>query len=200
MKEIVEKLSKKSNKNFLYYCAGLILCPTERSCSSVGELFKKSHDKFQRLFKIKKLPDIVKLFLIKLVHNQATFFKGYLIIDDVIICKMFSHVIAGTAWFYYKLLGKEVKAINIVVIAWTNGAITIPLGLRFYYPEAYVGKDKHKTKNELAKDFILKWRHKVPFYALIADGHSLTKGCLLPFLFCCGIKFVMKVARNKTIK
>ena len=102
MEKRVEKLSKKSNKNFLDYCTGLILCPTKRSCSSIAELFRKSHDKFYRLFEIKHLPNLVEVFLIRLVRNHATFFKGYLLIDDVIICKPFSNAIAGTAWFYYK--------------------------------------------------------------------------------------------------
>ena len=92
---------------------------------------------------------------------------------------------------------KEQKQFTILVIAWTNGLITIPLDFKFYYSKSSTG-NLHKTKSELAKELIMKWRFTVPSQGLLGDGHFSTH-YLLKFCLKLKIPFVAKFASNRKI-
>jgi len=65
-----------------------------------------------------------------------------------VISKRFARIIENLAWVYDSKIGKSILGLNIVLIAWSNGKITIPLAIRVYQ------KSSGKTKIDLAIELI----------------------------------------------
>lgn len=124
------------------------MCVFENAtCVSLSEISKNSHDGLARVLNGKKFcwQILLQNFILR------TFGKlqgGYLMIDDTIISKKFARSIENIAWLYDSKIGKSILGLNIVVIAWSNGEITIPLALRAYQ------KKNGKTRIDLAAELI----------------------------------------------
>jgi len=70
--------------------------------------------------------------------------KGYLVIDETEVSKMFSKVTQGLAWIFSHKEGRYIFGYQLVVICWTNGTVTLPIGWKIYDPHT------GKTKTDLA--------------------------------------------------
>jgi len=74
-----------------------------------------------------------KKILLHLVQIWFGLLKGgYLIIDDTVLAKPYGKKFAHACYAYSSCLDKVVYGYHIVLLAWTNGFITIPLSFRFY--------------------------------------------------------------------
>lgn len=73
---------------------------------------------------------------------------GYLIIDDTLISKPFTRKIENLAWIFDSKVGKSVLDLQLVMIAWSNGKVIIPLAIKVYQ------KSKGKSKIDLAGELI----------------------------------------------
>jgi hypothetical protein len=56
--------------------------------------------------------------------------KGHLIIGDTAIPKPFAAAIKGLARVFSSLERERVSGFSLVFLAWTNGTLRIPLGIR----------------------------------------------------------------------
>jgi len=177
----------------------LILNPKKNTCSKIGEFFGIKHDRFYRILWKTGL----SLFIFTEINLAiANYFskgkKGWLIIDDTLMSKPFIKFLAGVYDVYNVVLGRPDRGLCLVVIAWSNGKVTIPLIFEFMYHKDLVGKD-YKTKTEIAKPLILKCFGKISFRYILFDGHCSTVK-MLDFLCKMRISFIAKIPRNRKIK
>jgi hypothetical protein len=99
---------------------------------------------------------------------------GYLIIDETAVDKSFAAKIACLGWIFTHRKNKYIYGLHVVVVAWTNDTITIPLAWKIY------DKQSGKTKLDLAEElityclFTLRLRPKAwLFDAFYASEHLL---------------------------
>ena len=195
---ILCKLNKKVKQGFLSYVLGLILNKEKNVCTKMAEVLGISHDFLYRFLAKTKvfLPFFPSLMLSVVKHFDQS--KSWIIIDDTTLLKAFAKKLAGVYSVFNAALGRPDRGLCIVVIAWTNGSSTIPLRFLYYYSKDLTGKH-FKTKSQLAKELILKLKGKIPFEALLIDGHYTTQ-YLIKFLMKHHIDFVGKIARNRIIE
>ncbi|MEW6610422.1 MAG: transposase [Patescibacteria group bacterium] len=74
--------------------------------------------------------------------------NGWFIIDDTVIPKQFAKVVENIAWVFSSKEGRSVLGLNIVVLCWSNGTLTIPLAFKMWR------KDGAKSKFDLALDLL----------------------------------------------
>jgi len=100
--------------------------------------------------------------------------ESWLILDDVIIPKPFSKVIAGAYWDWDYVNKKNEFCIRLVVLMWTNGTINIPVAFSMWHKEGSAWlkeqKKRYRTKNELARCLIYTvTRRGLPFQYITFD-------------------------------
>jgi hypothetical protein len=199
MKKIIEKLSKKIKKSFFYYILGLILNKERKTCTKIAKFFGVSHDFLYRF--LSKTNLLIPLFP-KLMMSMAKYFSqekvGWLIIDDTTISKTFARCIEGVFEIFNTSLGRNDRGLCIVVIAWSNGNVTIPLKFEWLFHRQIMG-DQYKTKSELAIKLLLDCVYKIKFKYVLLDAHYTTIR-MMKFMSSQCIKFVGKFPRNRTIK
>lgn len=74
--------------------------------------------------------------------------QGYLIIDETDIDKSFAEKIQCLSWIFSNRKKKYIFGLHLVVLAWTNGPMTLPLAWKIYQ------KDSGKTKIDLAMELL----------------------------------------------
>ena len=200
MKNIVEKLTEKMKEKFYSYTLGLILEKGKKSCVQISKIFGETHDFIYQIFRkydfvTNEIPNFAILFA-NFCSKQE---EGWLIIDDTVISKVFSRVIVGVHDLYNSAMSRPDRGLCIVVLAWSNGLVTIPLKFKWMFSKE-IAQDFYKSKSELAQELILECCKKVQFKYLLADGHFSTKTQLLPFLYKNKIDFLMKVSKSKVIE
>ena len=197
---ILDKLSKKVKKGFLSYCLGLILNKEKNTCTKMSEWLGLDHNILYRFLEKTKL--LLPLFPILMVTIVKYFYvskkKSWLIIDDTTLCKTFARKLIGVYKLFNTALGRVDRGLCLVVISWTNGEVTIPIRFLWYFSKDITGKH-FKTKSQLAEELILKLKGKIPFDALLIDGHYTTQ-YLIKFMVENGIDFVGKIAKNRIIE
>jgi len=199
MKKFLKIFTKKSKKYFLQYILGLILNPEKNTCSKIAKFFGITHDRLYRiLWKTGLSLFIFTEINLAIANHFSELKKGWLIIDDTLMSKPFIKFLAGVHRFYNLVLGRPDRGLCLVVVAWSNGSVTIPLMFEFMYHKDLVGKD-YKTKTEIAKPMILQLLGKINFKYILFDGHYSTIE-MLKFLYKMRIFFVAKIARNRKIK
>jgi hypothetical protein len=195
---ILKKLSKKVKQGFLSYSLGLILNKEKNVCTKIAEALDIRHDFLYRfLVKAKAFLSFFPSLMLLVVKcfDQS---RSWIIIDDTTLLKAFAKKLLGVYTVFNTALGRPDRGLCIVVIAWTNGHVTIPLRFLFYYSKDITG-DSFKTKSQLAKELLIKLFEKIPFEALLIDGHYTTQH-LIKFLMQSNTNFTGKIARNRVIE
>ena len=138
----------------LVYLAGLILCSKMNvTMTGISHVLKLCHhdNLYRMLAGIKLSSRILSVFFTNWITSNRTQ-PGWLMLDDVVIDKDFSKMIAFTGHVYSTSLKRVVVGINIVVLYWTDGNIRIPLDFRLWIPKK---KTKHyRTKVDLAIELL----------------------------------------------
>lgn len=134
-------------KNVIHYIKGLMCVFENANCLSLSEINQCSHDSLTRVLNGKKFcwQTLLQNFTLR------TFGKlqgGYLMIDDTVISKQFAKRIENIAWIFDSKTKKSILGINLVLIAWSNGKVAIPLAFRVYQ------KETEKTKIDLAIELL----------------------------------------------
>ena len=126
------------------YLRALLSAPWKFNLLYLSLFSKTSHDYLTRGLKKKyHFKDLLKILL-----NRQEMNNGYLIIDETDVDKSFAKDIKGLGWIFSNRKKKYIFGYHIVVIAWTNGKITIPLGWKVYK------KGGEETKLDLALKLI----------------------------------------------
>ncbi|MDP2951482.1 MAG: transposase [bacterium] len=134
-------------KNAIPYIKGLMCVFENANCSSLARVANCSHDSLTRILKEQKLVWQILLtsFALRIFGKLQ---DGYLIIDDTVISKIFAKKIENLSWVYCSKIGKVVQGLDIVMLAWSNGKLTLPLAIKVYQ------KNSGKTKIDLALELL----------------------------------------------
>ncbi|OGL76967.1 hypothetical protein A3F52_03285 [Candidatus Uhrbacteria bacterium RIFCSPHIGHO2_12_FULL_47_11] len=128
------------------YLKGLLAVAETATCVSMSRVVGSSHDRLSRILNDDKLKwQTLLLSLILRIVGKLR--DGYLIIDDTVIDKSFAKVIENLAWVFCSKKNRSVLGLNVVVLAWSNGTVTIPLAFKIW-------KDDGKTKIGLALELL----------------------------------------------
>lgn len=105
---------------------------------------KKSHDVLTRGLQQKySWKEIFRTLLSGRLLQQ-----GYFIIDETDIDKSFAEKMQCLSWIFSNRKKKYIFGLHLVVLAWTNGSMTLPLAWKIYQ------KDSGKTKIDLAMELL----------------------------------------------
>ncbi len=134
-------------KNAINYLKGLICVFENANCVCLSKISQCSHDSLTRI--LNKSRFNWQTLLINLaLRIFGNLLGGFLIIDDTAINKQFAQSIENLSWVFDSKIGKCILGLNLVMIAWSNGRITIPLAIKVYQ------KANGKTKIDLALELI----------------------------------------------
>lgn len=134
-------------KNALNYLKGLICIFENANCVCLSKISQCSHDSLTRI--LNKSRFNWQTLLINLVLRIfGNLLGGFLIIDDTAINKQFAKHIENLSWVFDSKINKCILGLSLVMIAWSNSRITIPLAIRVYQ------KSNGKTKIDLALELI----------------------------------------------
>lgn len=132
----------------LEYIKGLLTVSEKATCVALSRiLVGVSHDSLTRILKDKSL-EWQTLLLSLVLKILGKLKDGWLIIDDTVLDKSFAKVIENLAWVFCSKKNKQIFGLNIVVLAWSNGVITIPLAFKIWK------KNSKKTKLDLALELL----------------------------------------------
>ena len=191
----LEVIVKKS----FVYVLGLILVKEKKACTKIAKIFKISHDSVNRF--LSKNANIAALFpdlMIEMAKHFHSRKNGWLIVDDTALSKIHAKYIEGVHWIYNSSLRRPEKGICIVVLAWTNGDITIPIGFRCWHSKK-TDKENYKTKIQLACELITETSEKLGIKNLLADAGYISKD-MAAFMINSNIRFVMRIHSVRKVK
>ena len=132
MKLMLEQASKKVKKYLVRYMMGLIVCQEKRTCTNMAKIFKVSHDMIRHFLVLGTAYLFPQIFA-ELTRFYAKENPGWLIIDDTSLAKEFARWIECLTDIYDTIMRRERCGIAIVVVAWSNGIVTIPIDFRYWY-------------------------------------------------------------------
>ena len=199
MKKLLPVISKKIKESFIYYSLGLILNKEKQTCSKLASVVKKSHDFLYRfLLKSKILIPLFPNLMIAIINHCSKDDEGWLILDDTFLSKIFSKLLEGVCIIFNNSMSRPERGLCIIVLAWSNGRVTIPIAFDWYFPKE-ITENCYKKKSEIAEKLISEYHKKVPYKYFLADAHYATKD-LIPFMCRKKIKFVMKIPRSRKVK
>ena len=179
-------------KNALRYLKGLLRIFENANCVALARISQCSHDSLARVLNGKKFcwQTLLQNFLLRTFGKLQA---GYLIIDDTVISKRFSRAIENLTWVFDSKIGKSIRGLNLVMLAWSNGEITIPLAIKVYQ------KSQKKSKIDLAIepiDYARKLGIK-PNCITFDSWYAATR--LLQKAIICQWTFITQVKKNRKL-
>jgi len=175
----------------LNYVKSLMCVFENANCVSLSMIARCSHDRLSRVLNNEKLSwqTLLKSFISR---TFGRLHEGWLIIDDTIISKQFAKRIENISWIFDSKIKKSILGLNLVLIAWSNGKITIPLAVKIYR------KNSGKTRIDLACELIdiarITFKIK-PKYITFDSWYAATK--LLKKIDKLNWIFVTQIKRNR---
>lgn len=201
--KMIKRSKKEGNEKILSYVTGLLKTPDKKSCKNMSTVLGLSHDLLTRFFLCSQtltsmLPGLLVSLINKFSGNEN---RGYLIIDDTGIPKIYAKIIGGVHRVMNVCLGIPQQNITIVVLCWSNGMVTIPIGYKSWAPKKYFNNvADYQSKGDVALALINEAiRRKIPYLYLLADCHYSSES-MLARLNNLGIQFVMRARKNLQVK
>jgi hypothetical protein len=198
--KLAPHLSSKALLCVAVYVSGLTVLERKqtqsRIASTIGQV---THDALNRLAgELSELYPQMAVCLVSLITLITGIYdSGYIILDDTVVPKPFSRLVAGTYVDYDHTQRRYVRCHRIVVVIWTNGFIYIPIAFAFWHHRDFVRR--YRTKNQIARILIYYIvRHHIPFSYLTFDNWYASKQNL-SFFDKLGIKFVTRLRNNTWI-
>jgi len=179
------------------YVSGLINLEKKQTQSKIAKAIGHvTHDSLNQLAGI--LQGLYQQMAIQIILLiTGVYNSGYVILDDTIVPKPFSRLVAGTYVDYDHTQKRHILCHRIVVIIWTNGFIYIPVAFAFWHHRDFVAI--YRTKNQIARGLIYYVvRHHVPFSYLTFDNWYASKENLRYF-HKLGITFITRLRKNTWI-
>lgn len=136
------------SKHILSYVSGLLSVSESATCLSLARVVKNtSHDCLSRILNNRTLEwkTLLQATVLRIIGKLQ---GGYLIIDDTVINKSFAKQIENMSWMFCSKENRSVLGLNLVVLCWSNGTITLPLCVKFWK------KSEGKSKYDLALELL----------------------------------------------
>lgn len=194
----VERLSQSVKNKFIQYVTGLIVAPKKKTCTEMAKMLSVSHDVLNRALDNEDLLLCIPKAFIELVIQLSVRTKGWLIIDDTLIAKIYAKLIEGVESHFDSSTRRNLHGYSTVVLAWTNGKITIPLDFEFWFSKDLVQPDTYLTKIQIAQNLIKKIIECIEVKGVLLDGLYASEE-MINFLNTLGIRFEMRMHSNRII-
>jgi hypothetical protein len=157
--EIPGFMSNCIYQSFLVFLTGICIRDKNQTSHGIAKFFGlKSHDALTKMLSHKSWS--ASLLMLQLLDEAIRISLGsvtqsWLILDDVILPKRRSQNTDGVYWDWDYVNRQHILCMRLVVLAWTNGTIRIPLAFACYHKKGghYLKKHqkKFRTKNQLAR-------------------------------------------------
>lgn len=188
-----ENFIKSMPTKILSYIKGLLTVSEDATCTALSRVLRgeSSHDNLSRILKDQRLEwqTLLSSLLLRIFGKLR---DGFLIIDDTVIDKSFAKAIENLAWMFCSKKNKSVLGINIVVLIWSNGAITIPLAFKIWK------KDSKKSKYDLSLELLSYAKNFLkikPKYVVFDSWYASKK--ILKRLHGYNWQFVCQIKKNR---
>jgi SRSO17 transposase len=155
-------ISKCIYHSFIVLLAGICIRDKNQSAHGIAQFFGlNSHDALTRMLYHKSWS--ASLVMLELLHqaiqlSTGTVISSWLIIDDVILPKHRSVKTAFIGWDYDYVNEKNIRCLRLVVVAWSNGSVCIPVAFALYHkknhPYVLTKLRRFRTKNQLAQNLV----------------------------------------------
>ena len=199
MSTIVEAPLKSVKKSFEYYTFGLLKCLVKKTCTEMAISLSVNHDSIYRFLNSKiSFEEVFTSIMINVVAYYSRENSGFFIVDDTAIPKIFSRVMTGVGLVYDSCLGRPNKGYSIVVLAWSNGKIVLPIAFQFWFPKDVVDEKDQRKKSKISQDLLIKYGKKVLHNFVLLDGLYCSAN-MINFLNEMLFKFEMRIARNRIV-
>jgi hypothetical protein len=179
------------------YISGLVALEKKQTQSRIAETIGRvTHDALNRL--TGELPTLCAQMAVGVISLITGIYQpGYIILDDTVVPKPFSRLVAGVYIDYDHTQKRHIPCHRIVVVIWTNGVIYIPIAFAFWHHRDFVRR--YRTKNQIARILIYYVvRHHIPFSYLTFDNWYASKQNLR-FFDKLNIRFVTRLRKNAWI-
>ena len=170
------------------YFLGLLSAQRNFCLTAIAKQLYVSHDKLTRLLR-KKIHWKAILNSLLITFDLS---NGYLVTDETDVDKSYASVIQGLSWIFSHRFNRYIYGYHIVVIAWTNGIITIPLGWKIYKKN---GKDTKVTMAFNLIKYCIFTLHIKPQGVLFDSFYAAFE--ILHFLDNNNIKFYTQIPKNR---
>jgi SRSO17 transposase len=194
--------------SFIIFLTGLCIRDKNQTANGIAKFFGiSSHDALTRMLSHKCWS--ASLLMLELLHQAINLFgsiqsQSYLILDDVILPKNRSSNTVGVYWDWDSAQQKYILCMRLVVLAWTNGSVMIPVAFAPYYKKdceyLKIHRQKFRTKNQLAQALVYQLVRKgLRFDYLLFDSwySSADNFNLFNRL---NIHFVTSIKSNRTLQ
>lgn len=199
MNKILNQVEKIVKKYVVRYVLGLILTKERKLCTNIAKIFSISHDTIRKyLIENTELAAFFPDAMVEIVKHYHKIKPGRLVVDDTALSKIYAKYIEGIHWIYNSSLRRGEKGLCIVVIAWTNGDITIPIAFGWWTSKK-VDIKGYKTKIEVAKDLIASISKKTNIKYLLADAAYISQD-MIKFLKSIKVKFITRVHSSRKVE
>ena len=172
------------------YVAGLILLDRRQTPWRIQDwLPARCHDALNRL--LRTMPLSTRSLMRAMVQFcRRLGVPGYLCIDDVVVEKAYSRVVAWTGWTFSFAQKRKVYGLHIVVITWCAGVWRIPVAFRLWRPKAACAPRQYRTKVQLAQAMMTELLTQDRFFEYVVFDTHYTAGWFTKWLTRLGIPWV----------
>ena len=180
-------------KTIVPYLTGILSAPKRYTATFLATLVNVSHDTLTR--SLKKEYDWKGV--LSGLLSSIDLSSGYLIIDETDIDHSYAKKLESAVWIFSHRFKRHIFGYYLIVLAWTNGTVTIPLVWKIY--DADTNRRKI-TKLTLAKElfsYAIDKLHSKP-RAVLFDSYYAS-GDILSWLDGKGIAFVSQVKKNRKL-
>ena len=184
----------KTERKLTYPISLLLSIPSRKTFEALARSIQTSGSSVSRM--LTDCPATTQD-LIKIVKKLLKGKRLYLIIDDTLILKLYSKIIPGTGDNYDSSDGKTYRSLCAVVAVITDGKIAIPID-KAIWTSVEFNQDAYMKKWELAQNLIIKIRHELSIYMVLADGLYAIFS-FLTWLISQNIRFEMRFHANRVI-
>lgn len=195
MKSCFQKIQQNYVNN---YTSGIIFCKERKTCTKMGASLEVPHDKVYRF--LQNAANMLSFFpekLTNIAYELASKNRGWFVLDDTALNKQYAEMMEGLCDVFDSAEKCARKGFSLVVIAWTDGNITIPLGFHCWFAKE-IAKDDYKTKIVLAQELIQSYWGKIPADCVLLDG--LYCSCeMIVFFLSNKIHFEMRIPKNRIV-
>jgi hypothetical protein len=158
---------RNSEQNITYPIALIMSTSAKKNFESLARDVQASGDSISKILNTRIVT------VSELMHYCKIIFKGnkrlYLIIDDSLISKIYSHYIEGACDNYDSSDRQIKRSLCSVVAMLTDGEIAIPIDQELWISMEY-DPDNHKKKWEIAQGLIIKTMALIPIKMVLMDG------------------------------
>ncbi len=179
----------------LAYVCGLVSSTFRKNCESLGRFLGLSGD---RMLRTLNAAPATSGELFELAAEFLNSKSAYLIIDDTLIEKMYSRLIAGTSDNYDSSGNMVYRSLCAVVAMVTDGKWAIPVDHLLWVNKELLEEGEYRKKTDLAKLLILAVIREMPIKIVILDGLYASVD-LIQWLNERSIKFEMRIHSNRVI-